>query len=173
MAANRLAVLMLGAAGLGALLWLDMQPEHKGADVGAPPPPAPDSGSRSKLATPLPGGEMANPLASLDKESLGNITERPLFAPTRRPPPAPVPPAATPLAPPQPAPPRAPDYTLLGILRDGDRAIALLRHRSEGRSLRVEAGDTIGGWEIAAVGAVSVRLKGRDGAAHELRLAPR
>jgi hypothetical protein len=129
--------------------------------------------SRNAAAERPPSGEMVNPLASLDRESLRDMTERPLFAPTRRPPPTPAPPEAAPVFEPPPAPPATPDYALLGIVRDGDRAIALLRSRSEGRNLRVEAGDMVGGWEIAAVDTLSVRLRGRDGAAHELRVAPR
>jgi general secretion pathway protein N len=166
-------ILMLAAAGLGALLWLDMQSEPETPDVVAPAGPAQGVQSRTPVGERPPSGEMVNPLASLDKESLRDVTERPLFAPTRRPPRKPAPVEAAPVFEPPPAPPATPDYTLLGIVRDGDRAIALLRSRSEGRNLRVEAGDMIGGWEIAAVDTLSVKLKGRDGAAHELRVAPR
>jgi hypothetical protein len=172
-AANRLPILMLAAAGLGALLWLDMNSEPEMPDVVAPAGPAQGVQSWNAVAERGPSGEMVNPLASLHKESLRDMTERPLFAPTRRPPPTPAPPEAAPVFEPPPAPPATPDYALLGIVRDGDRAIALLRSRSEGRNLRVEAGDVVGGWEIAAVETLSVRLKGRDGAAHELRVAPR
>jgi hypothetical protein len=116
--------------------------------------------------------EAVNPLASLDKQSLRDMTERPLFTRTRRPPPGPAPIQAEPAFVPPTSPP-SPDYMLLGIIRNGERATALLRSKSDGRNMRVQAGDTIGGWEIAVVGTVSVRLKRGDGAAHELRLAPR
>jgi hypothetical protein len=181
MADKRLPLLMLVAAGLGALLWWDMQseePETPDVVAAAGPARRVEGGSRdgqaASTATPerVPGGE-ANPLASLDKESLRDVTERPLFAPARRRPPAPAPRETEPAFVVPPAPPPTPDYTLLGIIRDGDRAIALLRGRSDARNLRVETGDMIGGWEIAAVGAASVRLKRSDGAAHELRLPPR
>jgi hypothetical protein len=179
MADKRLPLLMLAAAGLGALLWWDMQPESETPDVVAAAGPASEGrgldGQAPASATPerVSGGETVNPLASLDKESLRDMTERPMFTPSRRPPSAPVTPAIEPAFTPPPAPPPTPDFTLLGIIRDGDRAIALLRSRSDGRNLRVEGGDMIGGWEIAAVGAASVRLKRGDGAAHELRLPPR
>jgi general secretion pathway protein N len=172
MADNRLPMLMLAAAGLGALLWLDIQ-SREAPDVVAPAGPVQGVQGQHRAAERAPGGEMVNPLAGLDKESLRDMTERPLFAATRRPPPKPAPVEAAPVFEPPPAPPPTPDYTLLGIVRDGDRAIALLRSRSEGRNLRVETGDVIGGWEIAAVNTVSVKLKGRDGAAHELRVKPR
>jgi hypothetical protein len=172
MADKRLSLLMLAAAGLGALLWLDMQSRPETPDVIAP---AGQERQAASMAMPgrTPGGEAVNPLASLDKQSLRDMTERPLFTPTRRPPPVPAPSPAEPAFVPPPLPPPSPDYMLLGIIRNDDRATALLRSQSDGRNLRVEAGDTIGGWEIAAVGTVSVRLKRGDGAAHELRLAPR
>jgi hypothetical protein len=181
MADKRLPLLMLAAAGLGALLWWDMRTEPETPDVVAAAGPARGvedlsrDGQAASTAMPerAPGGETVNPLASLDKESLRDMTERPLFAPSRRPPPAPAPRATEPAFVAAPAPPPTPDFTLLGIIRDGDRAIVLLRSRSDGRNLRVEDGDMIGGWEIAAVGAASVRLKRGDGAAHELRLPPR
>jgi hypothetical protein len=170
---NRLPLLLLLAAGLGAVLWWDMQTEPEPAEVIAAASPARHGESRSEEEPPPAFGGMANPLASLDKDSLHDLTGRPLFTPSRRPPPVFAPPQeATALAPP-PAPPATPDYTLVGVIRDGDRAIALLRSRSDGRNLRVEAGDTVRGWEVAAVEARSVRLKRSDGAAHELRLAPR
>ena len=166
MANNRPPLLMLAAAGLGALLWWDMQSGPKPPDVLAARRVDPIAERPSASAT-------GNPLAGLDKASLRDMTERPLFTATRRAPPAPAPREAEAVPVPPPAPPSTPDYTLLGIIRDGDRAIALLRSRSDGRSLRMQAGDMIGGWEIAAVETVSVTLKGRDGTAHELRVTPR
>ena len=177
MADNRLWFLMVAAAGLGALLWWVMQSKPETRDVVAAIGPTrrvggPDPDGQAS-ATVMQGGETVNPLASLDKAALRDMIERPLFTPTRRPPPAPAQSEAAPALVPTLAPPSTPDYALLGIIRDGDRAIALLRSRSDGRNLRVEAGDMIGGWEIADIDTVSVRLKRKGGAAHELRLAPR
>ena len=185
MTKNRLWLLMALALALGALLWWDNQP-GRAPDRSAVISDAGEAGRSPRtvrpspvpLASPAPfaqatGGEPANPLASLDKESLDAMVERPLFAPSRhRPPPpstaamAPEPAAAPP--PPKPAPP---SYILLGVLKDGDRAIALLRNRSDGRNFRVEVGDMIGGWQIAAVGPVSVMLKRADGTQHEVQLS--
>lgn len=169
MADKRLSLLMLAAA----LLWWDMQSRPETPDVVASAGPARQAASMAMPDRAPGGGEAINPLASLDKQSLRDMIERPLFTPSRRPPPEPAPSQAEPAFVPPPLPPPSPDYMLLGIIRNGDRATALLRSQSDGRNLRVEAGDTIGGWEIAAVGTVSVRLKRGDGAAHELRLAPR
>ena len=179
MADNRLPLLMLVAAGLGGLLWWDMSSGPETPDVVAAAPPISRLEGRilngeAAMTAPARGSGTANPLAGLSRESLRDMVERPRFTPSRRPPPPPAPPEAAPVfAPPPPAPPATPDYTLLGVIREGTRAIALLRSRSEGRNLRVEAGDVIGGWEIAAIGAVSVRLTRGDGTAHELRLKPR
>ena len=172
MADRRLPLLVMLAGALGALLWWDMASGPEAPDVvDATGPRSRIAGARSSQAAASAAGT-ANPLAGLDKEALRDITERPLFAPSRRPPPFPAPVAAAPVVAPPPAP-STPDYTLVGIIRDGDRAIALLRSRSDGRNLRIEAGDMVGGWRIATVDARSVRLKHADGAAHELRLAPR
>jgi hypothetical protein len=181
MADKRLRLLVLAAAGLGALLWWDMQSAPETPDVVAVAGPARRADGRPQdrqaASTPMAehvlGGEMVNPLTNLAKESLRDITQRPLFTPTRRPRPAPAPSEPEPAFAPPPTPPSTPDHILLGVVRDGDRAIALLRGRSDGRTLRVETGDTVGGWAIEAVDAVSVRLARDDGATHELRLAPR
>jgi hypothetical protein len=184
MTKNRIWLLVVLALGLGALLWWDNQPggapdrpagKREAGGIDARPRAA--RPAAAPLASPQPflpaaGGEAANPLAALDKDSLNEMVERPLFAPSRhRPPPPsvaasePEPPAAPP---PKPAPP---SYILLGVVRDGDRAIALLRNRSDGRNFRVEVGDMIGGWQIAAVGPVSVMLKRADGTQHEVQLS--
>lgn len=186
MTKNRLPWLMALALGIGLLLWLD----HAGTGSETTVAPA-----RSQVILSLPsqtssqgfaaveagpndtevtglGGPLENPLASLDVAALGAIVERPLFTPSRRPPPMPEPviaprlPVASPPAPPSPPP----GYVLLGVIRDGDRAIALLRGREDGRNIRVEAGDVIGGWEISAVRPASVSLRGQDGTFHDIPL---
>ena len=177
MANNRLPLLMAAAVGFGALLWWDMQSKSERQYTVGPARRIEAREQDGQASAPITervlGGETVNPLASLDKESLRDMIERPLFTPTRRPPPKPAPRETEAAFVPPPAPASAPDYTLLGIIRDGDRAIALLHSRSDGRNLRMEAGDMIGGWEVADVDRVSVRLRGKDGTAHELRVTPR
>ena len=47
--------------------------------------------------------------------------------------------------------PQAPVYDLLGIIREGERALALLRKKVDGSNFRVEVGDMIGGWRVAKI----------------------
>lgn len=76
---------------------------------------------------------------------------RPLFSPTRRPPPA-VPSAETP--PPQAEsqpPPAPPALSLSGIISGEGTAIAILRRASESAAIRVPLGSQIDGWRVSAI----------------------
>jgi hypothetical protein len=106
--------------------------------------------------------QSGNPLASLDKSTLKDWVERPLFAPSRkRPPPA----AAVQGQAPQVAGTKAPPplYDLMGVVREQGRAIALLRKKSDGTSFRVQVGDTLGGWQVSKVDPRAVTLVRDDG----------
>jgi hypothetical protein len=177
---KRTLILILLSMALGVLVWLDNRPASgpprraslprgeqqpaSGAGIGQPPEPAAEADA-AKAA----GLEIGNPLASFDKEALLDTVTRPLFAPSRRRPPA----AAAQTAPairqlaPQPEPP---SYDLLGIARDGDRAIALLRKKSDGTNFRVEVGDMIGGWRVAKMQPTSVILEREDGTSQTVGL---
>lgn len=173
MAVNRLTWLSLLCAGLGALVWLDHRSASKRPAETALPAPAiraetqaaPAPPARSSAVRPAPGGggrsarEIGNPLATLNKAALTDMVERPLFnSSRRRPPPVQIPPAAVA------AKPAPPSYSLLGVVRDGERAVALLRKISDGASLRVSVGDTVGGWRVSKVDSKYVLLKREDGA---------
>ncbi|WP_088344855.1 MULTISPECIES: hypothetical protein [Rhodomicrobium] len=183
MTKNRAPWLILIALAMGLLLWLDRGARQAGNEgksrssngvvMLSPIDRNPARDAPAARPIHLPDGGLDNPLAELDIESLSATVERPLFAPSRRPAPAPDLTAAAPppIAPPAPPPPAPPNYTLLGVIKDGGRAVALLRNRDDGRNIRVEAGDVIGTWEIANVRAAAVSLRRADGALHELRLA--
>lgn len=94
-----------------------------------------------------------NPLASFEKGALKNWVQRPLFAPSRKPPP----PAEVKQAVAPPKPP--PDYQLIGVLLNQRRTIALLRSENSGAQYRVEVGDMIGGWLVKSVERDTVVLK--------------
>jgi general secretion pathway protein N len=97
----------------------------------------------------LPSGDvLVNPLASRPLEGLSATRDRPLFAPTRRPPPqlaAPVVRAveATP------APP--PSVVLLGIITEANEARALVRTDASDKVVRARLGDEIGGWKVTQI----------------------
>jgi hypothetical protein len=164
---NRPVLLTLVCLALGALVLLDNSGDTDGIVEPIASLPqltdrageAPDASGASAKAVPA-GKRLTNPLAHFDKSQLEDWSARPLFAPSRQRPPKVAMTVA--LAPPPPPPP-PPSYDLLGVLRAGDRAIALLSKKGEGTSFRVEVGDTLGGWRIAEMTSASVVLKRNDG----------
>lgn len=157
----------LVAVVLGALVWWDNSPDaSQPAHVESP------SATEDAAAEAAPASEtFGDGLSSVPaKESLTEMVERPLFAPNRRRPPVKtVAEAAS--QPSLAAPPLRPNYALLGVIRNGDRAIALLRSRSEGRTIRVEVGDMVGGWQITDADSTAIMLKRHDAGTHEIRLS--
>jgi hypothetical protein len=145
--------------------------ETSGSNATGPETPAPagtdteaPAGSETAAAP-----QSGNPLASLDKSTLKDWVERPLFAPSRkRPPPTeasqgPAPQVAG-------AKPPPPIYELLGIVRDKGRAIALLRKKADGTSFRVQVGDTLGGWQVSKVDPKAVTLIRDDGTSETMSI---
>lgn len=170
----RLYVMIAACLSLVALVWLDNPPVGGDAgqlhrhgsgsareDVGVDGAGTPVPVSTSESGAPR-RFSIGNPLASIGRDRLHDMTERPLFAPSRRRPPDAR--AAGTLA----SDERG--YELLGVVRNGDRAIALIRKAREGTSFRVEMGDMIGGWRVAKVEPVSVLLERGDGTALALTL---
>ena len=93
---------------------------------------------------------------------VGAMLARPLFAPTRRPPP-PLPPVSLQaLSIPRP-PPSAPNVALSGvILGPGGGGVALVRGPLDATPVRVRLGATVDGWTIAEIRPRAVVLR-RDG----------
>jgi general secretion pathway protein N len=83
---------------------------------------------------------------------------RPLFSPTRRPPPvvavvaapAPLAPAAVP------APP--PAVQLTGVII-GDKRMAIVRRAADPRPINIEVGSTIDGWTVSAISSREIELR--------------
>jgi len=92
---------------------------------------------------------VANPLMRWSLDRLPATRERPLFAPTRRPPPETV---AVGSVDPPPAPPAPPlTLSLFGIVRDTDGASALVRAQTSDKVQRLRVGDKLQGWEVARI----------------------
>ncbi len=173
---NRAFLLILVCLALGGLVAIDNWPTGvtPGTRTGEAAPartaaqaPAPEADA----AAPDPDRlQLHNPLATFDKATLKDWVERPLFAPSRRRPPA-VAVAEHPLVRQATAKSPVPIYDLLGIVRDGERAIALLRKKSDGTSFRVEVGDMIGGWRVARMEFASVVLEREDGTSQTVALS--
>ena len=116
----------------------------------------------------------ANALDALRLEDLSATRERPLFAPTRRPPPPPHVEAA-----PEPAPVEVkavavvaepPPFDLVGAVVGQGTAFALLRNKTTNEVRRLRPGEDDEGWRVGEIGLRSVALE-RDGRRESLALA--
>jgi hypothetical protein len=96
-----------------------------------------------------PGAALSSPLAGQPFDHLSATRKRPLFSPTRRPPPLPEPIVRGPEPPPPPLPP--PHVALFGIVMDGDEARAIVRTSPADHVVRVRIGDDVGGWKVAQI----------------------
>jgi len=135
-------------------------------DLFAPKPRSTAPGLASPPAIPaaehLPEG---NPLWAIPLGRLTATRERPLFAPTRHPPPIATgaKPVAAPMAPPpKPAEPEKPQLSLLGTVSGGGAAagVGLFIDSSSKTVLRLKAGENHKGWVLRAVRPHQVELAG-------------
>lgn len=151
-----LALLLLATcAGLGWRLYGEWRAPDGGGDIAASPP---SSASGDTAAAPA-SADLTLSLPPPEKFAI--IAGRPLFSPTRRPPPPapPEPPPEAELAPPpepevaalpepapEPAPPPTIDFTLVGIVIDGNERYALVERHADAKVVRLAEGGDINGW---------------------------
>jgi hypothetical protein len=97
---------------------------------------------------------LLNPVAKQTLQNLSATSQRPLFAPTRRPfaPDPPPPPRVAESAPESPPP----NVTLVGVVKDASALQALLRLGE--KDLHVKIGDDLSGWKVAEIGERSLVL---------------
>lgn len=184
MVARRLALLigMLVIGGTDALainapLPVDAQddlfaakPKTPPADpVASQPDPVPPAARPAQpVAAPAAERPAGNPLWAIPLNRLNAWRERPLFAPTRRPPMvavAPKPAPAPPAPPPPPPEPEKPQLSLLGTIAGGSEPIGLFLDATSKAIVRLKAGENHRGWILRAVSARQVELaKGLDSA---------
>lgn len=93
---------------------------------------------------------LSNPVAALPLDSLTATRERPLFSPSRRPPPPLAPMLASvqsivvkPIDP--------PSIVLLGIVSEGGQARAVLRTQSSSKVVRARLGDEVASWTVTRI----------------------
>jgi hypothetical protein len=118
-------------------------------------PRSPASQAGSEQATPA---DSANPLWAIPLSTLTATRDRPLYAPSRRPP-APVVANAPVLAPPPPPPPppEHPDLTLVGTVKSEisdivmTAAIAVFIEEGSRKSIRLRIGEAHNGWVLQSV----------------------
>ncbi len=108
------------------------------------------------VALPLASQEASGDGFSLPPlDTLGEVVARPLFMPTRRPPPA----AASNESPVQP-----PNFALAGIVLAGSRRVAMIETGASATApfASVVVGDTIDGWTVTAIERASILLRAGD-----------
>lgn len=112
------------------------------------PPPA--------LAAPRGGEPGGNPLWAIPLSALSATRERPLFAPSRRPPPPVMPNAPVAVVPViEQAPPPAPEtrvaLTLIGTIANDTDGMAIFSDPNTREVVRLRVGDVVAGWTLDAV----------------------
>jgi hypothetical protein len=106
-----------------------------------------------------PAGEPArhpNPLWAIPLKELRATYERPIFSPTRRPPPPVVPPPAyvpPPAPPPQakPAEPERPQLVLVGTVVNSSEGFGIFLDRATNTIVRLKTGESHDGWILRSV----------------------
>lgn len=114
-------------------------------------------GAQSNAEPPAPAG---NPLWALPLEQLSITRERPIFSPSRRPPP-PRPTYVAPVAVRQPAKlpePERPAVSLIGTVIGTDVQIAVFREKATQNVVRLRLGEEHQGWVLRLVKAREVTL---------------
>lgn len=133
--------------------------------------PAPRVAESKMSSEPIP----LNPLAAVTVEQFAEIVDRPLFNPTRTPPPVedaapaqvagPAPPAPEESAKPE-------DFTLLAVAVADDSRIAMLRWNKTNEVFHLKQGQFLSDWELRSVGEREVTI-GRNDVSFSLKLFER
>lgn len=160
---------------LAVLVYLDntgrssdiVRPVERSGPAAAAPGPA---AGRPQPAAAAAGGALLHPFADVTEQSLPAIVEHPLFEPSRRPVEVVTAPSQT-AARAEPAGNETPQFRIIGIVASPGRSVAIIAG-SDGVVRRIETGDMLGGWEVAAIAPLSVTVA-RDGQRIEVVLARR
>ena len=122
-----------------------------GADTGpavvqvtAPPPPPAPAAERTLSANPL----WAMPLAQFPA-----TRERPIFSPSRRPPPPAVAPVTAPkvVAVPKPKEPERPQLSLVGTIAGDEEGFGIFLDQANKTVIRLKVGEEFQGWKLRSV----------------------
>ena len=124
-----------------------------GPVLSSPPPSEPVTSVRvTPSPAPTPRPLSANPLWGIPLKALTNTRDRPVFSPSRRPPPASVaePAESKPLRPPPPrkAEIEPPPLSLVGTIAGGDESFGIFLDQSTKAALRLKIGDDFQGWKL-------------------------
>jgi len=107
-----------------------------------------------------------NPLWALPVKQLSSTRDRPIFSPSRRPPPPATPTFVAPVAvrsPPKPVEPERPTITLLGTILGSTESIGVFFNPATRDIVRLRVGEDHEGWALRAVKTREATLvKGRE-----------
>jgi len=132
------------------------------AAAAARPQPSPPAQDQRVTQTGQPPS--GNPLWGIPLKQLSATRDRPIFSPSRRPPPAAEPVAAL-ASPPVQAPkqPERPQLSLIGTIVSGDDSFAIFVDQTTKAPLRIRIGANYQGWMLRQIEARSVTLqKGQE-----------
>jgi general secretion pathway protein N len=103
--------------------------------------------------------ESGNPLWAIPFATLSDTHERPIFSPSRRPPPA-VDSVSAPKAPPMPRSPPQVELrlSLVGTVSGGDRNLGIFVDQTSKATLRLKVGEDYQGWRLRSVHAREVTM---------------
>ena len=160
-----LALLVLSAHDVGATTPAATDALDAGLtdDVRAPGPPAevavpelPVTTVRvvgAPAATAPERAQSANPLWAIPLTQLSATRDRPIFSPSRRPPPAAVAaePAAVKAPPVRQKEPEPPQLALVGTITGEDEGFGIFLDQSTKAALRLKVGDDYQGWKLRAI----------------------
>jgi hypothetical protein len=150
------------AAGLSAVTTVPLTPPVTTVRVVAPPTgPAPER------------AQSANPLWAIPLAQLSATRERPIFSPSRRPPPSAV--AAEPAIVKAPVvrkkEPEAPQLALVGTIASDEEGFGIFLDQSTKAALRLKVGEDYQGWKLRAIRGREVTME-KDQQAAVLTLPP-
>jgi general secretion pathway protein N len=124
----------------------------------ARPQPSPPAQDKSIAQTGQPPS--GNPLWAISLKQLSATRDRPIFSPSRRPPPAAVPVTAVASPPVQaPKPPERPQLSLVGTIMSGDDGFAIFVDQTTKTPLRIRIGAAHQGWMLRQIEARSATLQ--------------
>jgi hypothetical protein len=121
------------------------------------PLPGVDAPSKASVPVVAIGAELpassGNPIADLRLDRLSETRDRPVFAPSRRPPPPPALPAVAAHVEraPQAVPVSPPGVALFGIVVGEQGARAFIATGAAGQIIGVRPGDDVAGWTVSAI----------------------
>jgi general secretion pathway protein N len=157
------AVAVLGAAAYLATANTSAPPDRPANSAAATPSGgAVNSGAAASLRTAArsPDGAVerppsaGNPLWALPLKQLSLTRERPVFSPSRRPPPPATPTYVAPVAvrsPPKPVEPERPSITLLGTILGSTESIGVFFNPTTRDIVRLRVGEDHEGWALRSV----------------------